>query len=62
MLLNQPLFGSAKLQVRAVDQQMRQLAPWLQSRQLQGLGAAAQGRVVWSCEIKAKQVDEAPST
>ena len=60
MLVEQPLPGPAELQARTVDQQMHRLASWPWSRQLQGLGPAAQGRVVRHRQLKAEQTDDGP--
>src|SRR3712207_8440040 len=60
MRLGQPLSGPAEFQTRAVHQQMHRLAPRPWSRQLQGLGPTAQGRVVRNREVEAEQAEDGP--
>jgi len=53
MLLDQPLAGPTQPQARAVDQQMnRSSGAWTWLWDVQGLGAAAQGRVIRDCQIQ----------
>ena len=56
MLLDQPLAGTAKLQPRAVHQQVHGLAARFWPQHLQRLGPTAQGGVVRHSEIEAEQL------
>jgi hypothetical protein len=61
MLLDQPLAGSTQLQTCAVDQQVNRSSGariWLWN--LQGLGAAAQGRVIWDRQIQTQELEDRP--
>jgi hypothetical protein len=58
MLLNQPLARSTQPQAGAVHQQVHGLSPAAGPWHVQRLGAAAQGGMVWNCQIQAEQPEE----